>query len=53
MKYTVTGPFPVSGVEPGRTVDLDPDKVNVDALLESGHIAVPQAAKKAKGGDSE
>jgi hypothetical protein len=51
MKYTVTGPFPVADVAPGGTVDLDPEEVNVDALLAAGHVALPAAKKAPKGGD--
>ena len=45
-KYKVTGPAPVTGtdgdpVPTGGTVTLDPDVVNVHALLISGAVAVP------------
>ena len=45
-KYLVTGPAPVTGadgwaVQPGEMVVLDPDVVNVHALLISGAVAVP------------
>ena len=45
-KYLVTGPAPVTGadgdqVPPGGLVVLDPDVVNVYALLISGAVAVP------------
>lgn len=36
--FTVTGPFKIDGVAPGGTVDLDGQVVNVDALLEAGHV---------------
>lgn len=52
MKYTVTGPFPVGDVAPGGTVDLDPEVVNVDALLESGHITPAPTKKRVTGGDA-
>jgi len=53
QRFTVTGPFPVADVQPGEVVELDPELVNLGALLESGHIA-PVAAKRAKkAGDPE
>lgn len=56
MKFKVIGSMTIADAKPGETVDLDPDLVNVDALLTSGHIeeikpASTRSAAKAKGGD--
>jgi hypothetical protein len=37
-KYKVTGKYEVGGSAPGETVELDPDKVNVDELLRVGLV---------------
>ncbi|WP_062441268.1 hypothetical protein [Herbidospora daliensis] len=55
-RFHVVGPHAVDGVPPGRTVTLDPDVVDVDALVEAGHIAVkapaaPQSETEPKEGD--
>lgn len=56
--YKVVGPVKVDDVEPGGTVTLDPDRVNVPALIAAGHIepvrppkesATPAKAKKSQG----
>jgi hypothetical protein len=52
-KYTVTGPFPIADVAPGGTVDLDPDTVNVDALIEAGHIEATTKPVHSKGKSGE
>lgn len=38
VRATVVGSCRVAGVEPGGTVELDPELVNVPALVEGGHI---------------
>ncbi|WP_157562670.1 hypothetical protein [Micromonospora chokoriensis] len=37
-KFEVIGPCRVAGAEKGETVQLDPAEVNIDALIEAGHI---------------
>lgn len=37
-KYKVIGDLEIAGASKGETVDLDPDEVNVDALVASGHV---------------
>jgi hypothetical protein len=37
-EYTVVGPIRIGNAEPGETVRLDPDEVNIPALLEAGAI---------------
>lgn len=59
--YRVTGIHPVSGTDPGGTVELDPERVDIPALLESGAVEPVKAkapgglvvvkAKKPQGGD--
>jgi hypothetical protein len=46
VTYTITGPFPVLGQEPGTTLtDEQLDGFDVDWLIESGHIiATTEAA---------
>ena len=46
MTYTITGPFPVLGQEPGTTLtDEQLVDFDVDWLIESGHIiATTEAA---------
>lgn len=51
--YTVIGAQRVGGVEPGGTIELDPDRVNIEALVRGGHVervrpAPKPAAKKAE-----
>lgn len=36
--YRVTGSRCVAGVEPGGTVELDLERVNVPALISGGHV---------------
>lgn len=38
MQYEVIGPFEIGGVKPGGIVELDTETVNVDALIEAGHV---------------
>jgi hypothetical protein len=54
--YRVIGTHPVSGTDPGGTVELDPERVNIPALIESGAVEVlkakpAKATAKAPGGD--
>jgi hypothetical protein len=55
--YRVTGPFRVAGTDPGGTVELDPERVNIPALIESGAVepvkvkAAKPVADKPAGGD--
>lgn len=37
-KYKVVGDLEIAGATKGETVDLDPEHVNVTALLVAGHI---------------
>jgi hypothetical protein len=37
-KYRVVGVCDIAGVAPGGVVALDPDEVNVDALVMAGHV---------------
>lgn len=46
IRATVTGPNEVAGVAPGGTVELDPELVNVAALVEGGHVQLTKAAAK-------
>jgi len=36
--YRVAGEHIVAGVEPGGTVELDPDVYNIPALVAAGHL---------------
>lgn len=48
MTYTITGPFPVLGQEPGTTLtDEQLDGFDVDWLIESGHIVATSEAAPA------
>jgi len=49
-KLTVAGRKSVAGVEPGGTVDtadLQADNINVEALIEGGHLVAPVSKRKA------
>lgn len=37
-EYRVVGPFEVDGKSKGEVVDLDPEVINIPALIEGGHI---------------
>lgn len=58
-QYRVTGPVPIYGVHPGEIVRLDPETVNIPALLAAGHVRLepvktpskPKAAKDKGGSD--
>lgn len=39
MRFKVVGNHTVSGVAPGRTVELDPDDPRTKALVKAGHLA--------------
>lgn len=46
--FEVIGPCQVAGANKGETVRLDPDAVNIDALVEAGHVRpVKRAGGKA------
>lgn len=53
-RFHVVGPHAVDGVAPGRTVTLDPEQVNIEALIEAGHIAVkaPPTSQPAADGEA-
>jgi hypothetical protein len=42
-RYKVVGPMRINEAEPGEIVTLDPDKVNISALLEAGAIEPVQS----------
>lgn len=49
--YRVIGSQAINEVEPGGTTTLDPDQVNVPALIAAGHVepvAVPSRKKTIK-----
>lgn len=51
-RYKVTGPMRINDAEPGETVYLDPEKINIPALLEAGAIEPVQTKSTAtKSGD--
>lgn len=51
-RYEVIGPVPIGGVPPGGTVELDPEQVNIPALVHAGHIRpAPVRRKSQAGGD--
>lgn len=49
VRCRVTGPRAVSGVSAPGAVELDPDAINVDALVQAGHVKVlPVSAPKSR-----
>lgn len=55
-KYKVIGNYPVDGVEPGGTVDLDLPDENIQALIDAGHIGTTKeaaAVAKAEAADAK
>ncbi|MDH2425782.1 hypothetical protein [Sphaerisporangium sp. TRM90804] len=44
VRARVVGTCEVAGTAPGGTVDLDPEQVNVPALVEAGHIEISKSA---------
>jgi len=48
MEYRVVGSSRVAGVDPGGTVDLDPDRVNIPALIAGGHVEPVKAPAREK-----
>ena len=54
MTYTITGPFLVLGQEPGATLtDEQLVDLNVDALVESGHLIATSEAASADTNNKE
>lgn len=53
VKCKVVGPRPVAGVTQGGTVELDPERYNVDALVAAGHVEVAKPKAGPKAADSE
>ncbi|MFI7042585.1 hypothetical protein ACIBI0_38410 [Microbispora rosea] len=51
--YRVVGSSRVAGVDPGGTVDLDPERVNIPALVAGGHVEPVKAPAKAKAQKAE
>lgn len=37
-QYKVVGPFEIAGKKRGETVQLDPTEVNIQVLIDCGHI---------------
>lgn len=37
-EYKVVGPFEIAGKATGETVELDANEVNIQALIDGGHI---------------
>lgn len=52
-RYKVIGPRRIAGVALGGEVELDPDLVNIPALLVGGHVepVKPKMKLKAEGSD--
>ena len=51
--YTVTGSHSIAGIEPGGTVTLDGEKVNVEALIDAGQIEPVKPARKVESKKTE
>lgn len=50
-EYRVIGPFEVDGKAKGEIVDLDPEVINISALVQGGHVEPvkkPMSAKEIK-----
>lgn len=47
IRATVVGPNEIAGVPTGGTVELDPERVNVVALVLGGHIELSTTAERA------
>lgn len=45
--YTVIGPRRIEGVAAGGTVELDPVRHNIPALITAGHVKPKAAARPA------
>lgn len=55
-QYRVVGSRPICGVLPGEIVRLDPESVNIPALIAAGHVKLEpekKPAKKDKGGSDD
>lgn len=48
MRVEVIGPLRVGGARKGEVIDLNPDEVNIPALIEAGHVRPVTREKKAK-----
>lgn len=46
VKAKVIGPCAIEGVATGGTVELDPERVNIDALVEGGHIEITKGSAR-------
>lgn len=46
IKAKVVGGLPVCGVDNGGYVDIDPEKYNIQALIDGGHIELSKTAEK-------
>lgn len=46
VKCKVVGPCAISGVRKPGTVELDTNKVHVDALVAAGHVEIVTAPEK-------
>lgn len=54
VRVKVIGTRAVAGVAPGGTVELDPERVNIAALVDAGHVepAGSAPARKARADES-
>ncbi len=52
MKCKVIGNLEIAGVAPGGVVDLDPDTVNIPALIAGGHVEEIKSPSGAKTPDA-
>lgn len=46
--YKVVGSRAINGVEPGGTTTLDPDQVNIPALIAAGHVELVAKPSRSK-----
>lgn len=51
VRVKVVGPLPVAGVSKPGTVDLDPEKVNIPALVRAGHVELPKSKRSEESGE--
>lgn len=45
-EYKVIGPFEIAGKPTGETVELDSNEVNIQALIDGGHIEEVERPKE-------